>query len=167
MQAALEQVKKYREGLAPKTEALRKEVARQIAEAADIGFNGAGYDDVISRGMVVPDVDVTQEDRDNSSVVIAHGKEAVFAEFGAGAYYNGPAGSSPHPWGPANVFYIGTYGYGHGARNVWGYYDEGGKLHLTHGTPASMPMYNATQEARSNLTKTAREIFSKEDVTNE
>lgn len=157
--AAIAQVKEYRDSLESKTETLRKRVAEEIAALSQTGFNGAGYDDVIHEGMKVPDVRVSVDEQDNVSIVVAYGNEAVFAEFGAGVYYNGPAGSSPHPWGPGNVFYIGTYGKGYGARKIWGYYDEAGDLKLTHGTPASMPMYHATQDVVNMIVEIAREVF--------
>lgn len=157
--AAIQQVKEYRDSIPVKAEILRRRVAEEIASLSETGFNGAGYDDVLGEGMKVPDVQVSVDDKDKVSVVVAYGKEAVFAEFGAGVYYNGPAGSSPHPWGPGNVFLIGTYGKGYGARKVWGYYDETGTLKLTHGTPASMPMYHAEQEVIGKIVDIARDVF--------
>lgn len=162
---AVKQVREYADKTLPeKTELLRKRVAEELAELIKKGFNGEIYDDVLNEGMKVPDVQVeVNHESGDMSVVIAHGKEAVFAEFGAGVYYNPPAGASPHPWGPANFFYIGTYGKGYGARKVWGYYDEEtGELKLTHGTPASMPMYHATQKILQQIVDIAREVF-KED----
>lgn len=150
VQDAIKQVRDYRNKLDSKVKEFQEAVALEIGSLAETGFNGAGYDDVLMEGTSVPNVTVEVQEREDKSIVVALGTEAVFAEFGAGVYYNGPAGSSPHPWGQQNLFLIGTYGKGYGARKVWGYYDPPDKrdkehLKLTHGTPASMPMYHATQ----------------------
>lgn len=164
VQSALAQVRSYQKAFDGKVEQFRKEVALELATLAETGFNGAGYDDVLMEGMRVPNVTVEVQEREDKSIVVALGTEAVFAEFGAGVYYNGPAGSSPHPWGQQNLFLIGTYGKGYGARKVWGYYDPPDKrdkehLKLTHGTPASMPMYHATQEVIDKIGEIAKRVF--------
>jgi hypothetical protein len=98
------------------------------------------------------------EERDNLSVVIADGEDAVWVEFGAGVHHNGSAGSSPHPSGAELGFTIGGYGKGRGKRETWGYYEDG-ELRLTHGTPATMPMYRAVKTVCDELTNITREVF--------
>lgn len=159
VERALSQVKSYGHSLEDKTERLRKRVAEELADLCREGFNGSVYDDIIHEGTRVPDVKVSIDDKGQATVVIAHGKEAVFAEFGAGVYYN-PSGS-PNPLSAPGVVAIGTYGKGRGARQVWGFYEDG-ELKLTHGTPASMPMYHAIQEISRRLPDIAREVFSEE-----
>lgn len=155
--AAIKEVKKYKADLRKKAEKIRIEVAKRLAKLCEEGFNGAAYDDVLYEGTKVPDVSVTVDEKDNITLVIAHGKEAIFAEFGAGVYYN-PSGS-PHPSRPAGIVAIGEYGYGYGKRKVWGYYDESGELKLTHGTPASAPMYFAVKEIIEQIPEIAKEVF--------
>lgn len=70
------------------------------------------------------------------------GEQAVFVEYGAGVYYNGEVGTSPHPYGVELGFTIGSYGLGQGKYETWGY-EKNGKYHITHGTPAAMPLYKA------------------------
>ncbi len=154
---ALAQVREYEKSLKSKTERLRQRVAEEIQKLAETGFNGSVYDDILMEGTRVPNVKVVTEEKGKVSVVIAYGKEAVFAEFGAGVYYN--PGGSPHPLQPPGIVEIGTYGKGYGARKVWGFL-ENGELRLTHGTPASMPMYRALQEVSARLEEIAREVFS-------
>ena len=78
-------------------------------------------------------------------------------EFGAGVYFNGP---EPYPEPrPAGVSRIGEYGQGKGKQNTWGYYDDGGNLILTHGTPAAMPMYHAERTMEQEIKRIAREVF--------
>lgn len=153
--AAIKQLEDFRDGLPEKAEQIRKRVADLLQEMVQKGFNGSGYDDVLHEGMKVPDVNVTVESGDNITLVIAHGKEAVFIEFGAGVYYN-PGGGRPDR--PAGIVNIGEYGKGYGKRQIWGYY-ENGELKLTHGTPASMPMFYAAREIAKQIPEIARNVF--------
>lgn len=154
--AAIKQLEDYKNDLPDKAEQIRKRVTEELQKLVAEGFNGAVYDDVLHEGMKVPDVEVTVDERDNVSVIIAHGKEAVFVEFGAGVYYN-PSGS-PHPSRPSGIVNIGEYGKGYGKRKIWGYY-KNGELKLTHGTPASAPMYHALKAIAEKLPDIAREVF--------
>lgn len=77
-------------------------------------------------------------------------------EFGAGIYYN----KEPNP--NANKFDlgVGTFpGQIHAFENGWYYYGEDEKWHYTHGTKATMPMYNADMEIIKNIVKTVKEVF--------
>lgn len=87
---------------------------------------------------------------DMSVTLRLQGEQAVFVEFGAGVYYNGAAGSSPHPYGVELGYTIGDYGWGFGQFDEWGYTDANGKYRLTHGTPAAMPLYNAGVAIKQN-----------------
>lgn len=166
VQAALKQVEAYRDGLPEKIEKLQKRIAEEIRQSADAGFGGAAKEDIIFGEVADEDVVVTVEDGgENVSIVRASGPSAIWQEFGAGVYYNGPVGNSPNPLGKQNLFFIGKFGQGKGARNVWGfYYPKGSKnLVLTHGTPASMPMYHAEQEVIEKIVEIAREVFQEGD----
>ncbi len=93
--------------------------------------------------------------------LILSGREIAFIEFGSGVYYNGSVGSSPHPKGEEFGFLIGSYGQGHGAQKVWGYYNDSGDLVLTHGTRATMPMYNAFLKMYEEAPKIVKTVFGK------
>lgn len=82
-----------------------------------------------------------------------------FIEFGAGVYYNGEAGTSPHPKGQEFGFLIGSYGVGHGVQKVWGYYDETGALVMTHGVEATMPVLKAYEKIIADYVSVARRVF--------
>lgn len=155
---AIKELRRYKETLPQKLKTIRDRVAEELLKQAETGFNGAIYNDVIGEGMKIPNVSVTLEENGNAVFVVAHGTEAIFAEFGAGVYYN-PSGSG-HPERPAGIVAIGEYGEGYGKRRVWGYY-ENGELKLTHGTPASMPMYNAAQSVAKLVYGIAKEVFEK------
>lgn len=157
---AIKELEQYKRDIIQKTELLRKRVAERIASLASSGFAGAIVDDLTedSGGVRHAEVDVSVDERDNVSIIIAKGEDAVWVEFGAGVYHNGSAGSSPHPKGAELGFTIGEYGKGMGKRETWGYYEDG-ELRLTHGTPAAMPMYNAMKNVCQEIDAIAREVF--------
>lgn len=158
--AAVKEIRDYADWVKRKTDELRERVAYFIAKDASAVFNTAVADDLIGEGAVIGSVDVVVEDNGNMTLVIANGEDAVFMEFGAGVYYNGSVGSSPNPLGTALGFTIGSYGKGNGRKEVWGYRGEDGEIHLTHGAPASMPLYKAVQSVSRDIARIAREVFA-------
>lgn len=155
---AIREIQQYKAEIVRKTELLRERVATLIAWKAAQGFSSSIVTDLINGEMRNGSVDVQVDERGGISVIIAIGDDAAFIEFGAGVYYNGSVGSSPHPKGAELGMTIGSYGKGHGAKNVWGFYEDG-ELKLTHGTPASMPMYNAMKEVCADIANIAKEVF--------
>ena len=160
IQRAIRELEAYKKWLTEKAEELKRRVAYLIATNAREIFNNAVADDLINEAAVIGNVDVTVEHNGNVTLVIANGEDAVFMEFGAGVYHNGSVGSSPNPLGANLGFTIGSYGLGNGAKNAWGFRDENGDLHLTHGVPASMPMYRSMMAVVNNIEQIAREVFS-------
>ena len=158
VQQAIDEVRKYQRELTSKTEQLRQRIGMVIAWSASQGFSTSLVDDVLNGEKRFANVDVSVNEEGDTTVVIASGNDAVFVEFGAGVYNNGAVGSSPHPKGAELGFTIGSYGKGNGRKEVWGYYGQGG-LTLTHGTPASMPMYRGMREACDQIAEIAREVF--------
>lgn len=158
--ASVKEIRDYADWVKRKTDELRERVAYFIAKDASAVFNAAVADDLIGEGAVIGSVNVVVEDNGNMTLVIANGEDAVFMEFGAGVYYNGGVGSSPNPLGAALGYTIGSYGKGNGAKAVWGFKGEDGTLHLTHGVPASMPLYRALQSVVNDIEQIAREVFS-------
>lgn len=156
---AANDLRQYRQGLPRKLEELRRQIAERIAADARGGFATALVDDLLQGGSRNANVEVMVDEAGTTSLVIAVGEDAIWCEFGAGVYHNGSVGSSPHPKGAELGFTIGTYGEGKGARQTWGFYD-GGELKLTHGTPASMPMYNAMQRVCDEIARIAQEVFA-------
>ena len=164
---AIEAIRDYSVWVQHKTDELRERIAELISNQAQAVFNSSVADNgfMVINGNPVDDtrfgeVTVTvQPEGDNTTVIIANGKDAVFMEFGAGVYYNGAVGSSPNPWGTDLGFTIGSYGKGNGRKEVWGYRGEDGEIHLTHGAPASMPLYRAVQSVSRDIARIAREVF--------
>lgn len=155
---AMRELEQYKQDIIRKTDLLREKVAERLAELSRDGFAGAVVDDLLKGGQRTAQVDVSIDQRGNITLVIARGEDAVWVEFGAGVHYNGSAGTSPHPKGSELGFTIGGYGKGMGRKDVWGFYEDG-KLRLTHGAPATMPMYNAVKPVCDEIAEIAREVF--------
>lgn len=155
---AIRELEQYKQDIIRKTDLLRERVAERLAELSRDGFAGAVVDDLLKGGQRTAQVDVSIDQRDNVTLVIARGEDAVWVEFGAGVHYNGSAGTSPHPKGSELGFTIGGYGKGMGKKDVWGFYEDG-ELRLTHGTPAIMPMYNAVKTVCDEIAEIARGVF--------
>ena len=155
---AIKELEAYKREFLAKVDAYRKRMANEIASIASLNFGSATINHLTDGTSRKPDVSVSVSDNGNVAVVVAQGEDAVWAEFGAGVYYNGSVGSSPHPQGNELGFTIGSYGKGYGKANAWGYYEDG-QLIITRGTPASMPLYNAVQEVMKKAIEIAREVF--------
>lgn len=125
-----------------------KAIADLICERANSNFANAWYDQLTDGTRKNADIQCRVEKTANGYSVIAQGEQVTFIEFGAGVYFNPPAGASPHPQGGELGFIIGEYGKGQGSKKVWGYYDSEGKkqIVITHGTAAQMPLYRAFLE---------------------
>ena len=158
IQHAIKEIKAYERDIERKTNTLRTRLATQMAMLTSRGFASAVADTSLRGLDKGADVTIEVDDQANVSIVMASGPDAIWAEFGAGVYYNGPAGSSPHPKGSELGFTIGGYGKGNGKKETWGYISEG-ELVLTHGTPASMPMFKAMQAICAEVESVAREVF--------
>lgn len=156
---ALKELETYKKELIRRTELLSKRIAERIAIESESGFAGAIVDDLLNGGQRTAEVSVSVESQGNISVVIANGEDAIWVEFGTGVYHNGSVGSSPHPKGAELGFTIGGYGKGMGKKETWGFYEDG-ELRLTHGTPATMPMYNAVRTVCKEIVQIAREVFN-------
>ena len=158
IEEALKELENYKQYLVRQASVLRERLAKRIANLSRTGFTGAVIDDLLRDGARTASVDVSFTNQGNVAVVIASGEDAIWAEFGTGVYHNGVVGSSPHPKGSELGFTIGGYGQGMGKKQTWGFYEEG-ELHLTHGAPATMPMYNAVKTVCDEIANIAREVF--------
>ena len=119
IEKVIQELLAYKQEIIRKTELLRQKVAARLADEARSGFNGAIVDDLTGKNSPrLADVNVSVDDRDNVSVVVAEGEDAVWVEFGAGVYHNGSVGSSPHPKGAELGFTIGGYGKGNGKKEI-------------------------------------------------
>lgn len=168
IEQAIKEIEAYKKDFIKKVDIFREKVAQEITKLAQAGFNSSLIDDVIpsspSGSSRTAKVTVDFTSNGNVTVISTSGEDAIWVEFGAGVYHNGSVGGSPHPEGVKLGYTIGGYGKGRGKGSVWGYYsDPDGKtgLVLTHGTPATMPMYNAMKTISSKVVTIAREVFGK------
>ena len=149
----------YKRDFLKKVDIFRERLAEEIANIAAFDFGNSVVDDLLNGNTRQANVDMSYSSKGDITVVVASGEDAVWCEFGAGVYHNGGAGSSPHPKGAELNFTIGTYGKGYGQKQVWGYANEAGDIVLTHGTPATMPLYNAAQEVFRKAISIAKEVW--------
>ena len=143
-------MKAYRKSLEAKKDKLLEELARIGVQEASVRFTTAIYDGV-------NDSSVTLESTKDGYCVKAEGKAVAFIEFGAGVYHN-PGEPYPNPR-PDGIVGIGEYGKGHGKRQAWGFLDESGELVITHGNPAAMPLWYASEEMRNSVKQKFVEVF--------
>lgn len=151
--SAIKEIRAYKNWVERKTKELTRRLAELGAGEAKVRFAGAQYDGDNDAGVSVEAID-------RGYKIVAAGQSVFFIEFGAGVYYNG---TEPYPEPrPAGVVGIGEYGKGYGKRKAWGFYDEGGALVITHGTPAAMPMLHASRTMQQDVEKIAKEVFSRD-----
>ena len=165
IQNAIQELRSYQSELRRKTELFVKKLAEVGIPVIDENMAKASftYDDKgIQSGSDTSHythVEIHTFGDYAQANLIVENKSILFIEFGAGVYYNGAAGASPHPKGQEVGFLIGSYGAGHGQKKVWGYYDDSGQLVLTHGVEATMPVLKAYNEIIQKCVKVAKEVF--------
>ena len=147
---AIKELKAFKVSLDQKKDKLLEELANIGVKEASVRFTTAMYDGV-------NDSSVTLETITDGYCIKAEGKAVAFIEFGAGVYHN-PGEPYPNPR-PSGIVGIGEYGKGYGKRQAWGFTDASGEVVVTHGNPAAMPMWYASEEMKNNILKVAREVF--------
>lgn len=147
---AINELTSFRDSLAAKTDKLLEELAYIGVKEASIRFTTAIYDGV-------NDSSVSLEPIKEGYCIKAEGKAVAFIEFGAGVYHN-PGEPYPNPR-PSGIVGIGEYGKGHGKRQAWGFRNENDELVITHGNPAAMPMWYASEEMRDAIKAKFLEVF--------
>lgn len=147
---AIKELEEFRDSLKQKKDRMLKELAEIGVKEASVRFTTAMYDGV-------NDSSVSLETTDNGYTIVASGHAVAFIEFGSGVYHNS---SEPYPNPrPDGIVGIGEYGKGQGKRKAWGYRNEAGEVVVTHGNPAAMPMWYASEEMRSKIQQIAQEVF--------
>lgn len=156
---AIKEIKEYNAWLDRKALELQERVADVVAREASLLFRQSTSEVLIGEGNQTGEVEVTVDHTGDVSIVIANGEDAIFMEFGAGVYSNGSVGSSPNPLGTSLGFTIGSFSKSRPEKETWAFYDENGELHITHGTPASMPLYRTLQSVAKSVVSIAKEVF--------
>lgn len=151
---AIKELEKYKQSLERKNEIFVKRLA-------EYGLNVVNTKVAESRG----DSDDAQSKMQFNSmgeIVYAElhltGEDVLFIEFGSGIYYN--AGNE-HPLAKQFGYGVGTYpGQTHAYEDFWFYTDKDGThSHFSHGTEATMPMYNSVIEMYKQIYSIAKEVF--------
>ena len=149
---AIKELQAFQKSIKAKKDKLLEELGRIGVQEASVRFTTAMYDGV-------NDSSVTLESTPDGYAIVAEGTAVAFIEFGSGVYHNP---SEPYPNArPDGIMGIGEYGKGYGKRQAWGYRDDAGELVITHGNPAAMPMWYASEEMRSEIKRIAKEVFEK------
>ena len=147
---AIKELKSFRKSIYYNKDKLLEELGKIGVIEASVRFTTAMFDGLNASS-------VTLKSSKNGYTIIASGHAVAFIEFGAGVYHNsGDPYPDPRPDG---IVGIGEYGKGYGKRQAWGYRNESGELTITHGNPAAMPMWYASEEMRSKIEKIAKEVF--------
>lgn len=159
---AIKELQNYQRELPRKVDYLMERLAVIGGHEASVRFTQAIYDGL-------NDSSVSVERIENGWAIVAKGDAVCFIEFGSGVYHN-PSEPYPNPR-PEGVVGIGEYGQKKGQRQTWGYYGEPGtngnvvttnsgkEVVLTHGNPAAMPMWYASEEIRREVEAVAQEVF--------
>ena len=149
---AIKELKAFRKSIEAKKDELLEKLGEIGVQEASVRFTTAMYDGV-------NDSSVTLESTPDGYAIVAEGNAVAFIEFGAGVYHNP---GEPYPNArPEGIVGIGEYGKGYGKRQAWGFRDDAGELVITHGNPAAMPMWYASEEMRSEIKRIAKEVFEK------
>lgn len=147
---AISELKVFKTSLDVKKNKLLERLGEIGVKEASVRFTTAMYDGV-------NDSHVTLQPVNNGYAIVAEGHAVAFIEFGSGVYHNtGEPYPDPRPEG---IVGIGEYGKGYGKRQTWVYRDEAGEKVFTHGNPAAMPMWYASEEMRSKIEKISKEVF--------
>lgn len=147
---AIKELKEFRDSLEAKKKTLLERLGEIGVYEASVRFTTAMYDGV-------NDSQVSLETTNDGYAIVAAGHAVAFIEFGSGVYHNS---GDPYPGPrPAGIVGIGEYGKGYGKRQTWVFRDEAGEKVFTHGNPAAMPLWYASEEMQSKITQIAKEVF--------
>ena len=156
IQAAIDELNKYKNSLKRKQEIfierLAKEgiqVIRSTMESIPDEEKGSYYTEIVnnSQGDII------------GAAVRLSGDKILFLEFSAGITY----GTDSYPLPSGSRYGVGTYpGQTHAFdKNGWWYIDEHGEKHHSYGNRAYMPMYRSSQAIVISIREIAKEIFGK------
>lgn len=152
---ARKQIQDFKKNLLTKTEVF-------LDRLSQIGIEVIQTNVALSTGADDKNVDITTDiSRDGATTKMTmhiSGKSLLFIEYGSGIRFNQ---GNIHPWAHEHGYGVGTYpGQTHALDpNGW-YYREGGVLHHSYGTEATMPVYKAYMEMIKRADEVAKEVFN-------
>lgn len=161
--AAISDIKKYKERLLKGTKTLVDELSREVENKAYVELTRH-----IWSGETIASLHTEQrkDTKYTNSAKVRVGGAAVWLEFGTGVVANNCSpGTILHPVHQIDdsgllISGIGMYGQRHGSDpNGWYWEDEYGESHHTFGIPATMFMWRAAQSARQRMPSIARRVL--------
>lgn len=154
IQAAIDELEKYKQNLTLKCQILVDRLAKEGLQVVQATMESVPD---IDRGSYFTEVINNSDGTIKRATIRLTGDKVLFIEFAAGIRYESPANpkASELGYGP------GTYpGKGHwNDPNGWWYRDESGNPHHSYGNRAYMPMYHASTALTLMLKSLAREVF--------
>lgn len=161
IQSIIDQLRDYEQGLHRKAELLCQRLAEAglTVSQAKVGESPLGK-------TISLRIDMEPSKAGCKAVLLASGQTKsneygtintlLLVEFGAGVFYN----PSDNPKARELGYGIGTFpGQVHAFEDGWYYWGEDEQWHYTHGTKATMPMYNASVTIREKVAEIAKEVF--------
>ena len=161
IQNAIKELRQYQNDLNRKCE----EFCRRLTELGKITAQAKVDESPLGKYITVT-TDIQPEKAGCKAMLIATGvtkstdygdiNMLLLVEFGGGIHHNPVANQKADELG----FGVGTFpGQKHAFEDGWWYPGDDGEWHYTHGTKATMPMYNASTEMLLNIRKIAKEVF--------
>lgn len=161
VQSIIDQLQDYKKDLHRKTELL----CQQLAEAGLIVAQTAVSESPLGKTITLRIQMESRADGCKAMLIAAgHTKSndygtvntLLLVEFGAGVHYN----PSDNPKAGEMGYGVGTFPRQiHAFEDGWYYWGEDEKWHYTHGTKATMPMYNASVAIRQQVVAIVKEVF--------
>lgn len=163
---AIRTLKEYQSSLVDKGEIFVQRLAELGASAAKMTLASRGHGDSSRSALFSISFNVEGENVEGTLSITSEPNVTsdgrVFYphlawEFGAGIHYNN---GNANPNATKMGMGVGTFPEQKNALNdYWWYRDKSGNLHLSQGTQATMPMYNASIEMIQSIERIAREVY--------
>lgn len=154
-------IKEARREIADLKAWIESKLGEYLEELSKIGIEVIKVNVANAMGADDKNVDITTDLSHNGSkasmTIRVTGKSIFFIEYGAGIRFNN---GNVHPFAHEHGYGVGTYpGQTHAFNpNGW-YWREGGRLHHSYGTQATMPVYKAWMSIQENALEVAKRVF--------
>ena len=164
---AIKELEEYRDSLISKNDLFIKRLAEIGVTAAESILANNGEGDT-SRNARFSMVFNTSEGQVEGLIIISSDPHVdkdgrkfyphLAWEFGAGIFYNN---GNINPKASEMGMGVGTFpNQKHALDDYWWYRDNDGEFHISYGTKATMPMFNASKTIIEQIDTIAREVFS-------
>lgn len=154
IQAAIDELEKYKQSLTLKCQTLVDRLAKEGLQVVQATMESVPD---IDRGSYFTEVINNSDGTIKRASIRLTGDKVLFIEFAAGIRYESAANpkASELGYGPGTYPGEGHWNDPHG----WWYRDESGNPHHSYGNRAYMPMYHASTALTLMLKSLAKEVF--------